>query len=151
MRPGKLCVWYYSLVCSILLDAPFLQNYRGRGLEDYVLGAALAVVHYKMGQLEEAQDLYARAYDIQVRPVLSSCTKRLPTSTFLAKALQSLQRVTCAWSACVGDTAGAHASRCGDNHGQHSRPAQGHVQVRRGGDCLSDGSCLTQHRMLPTV
>jgi len=31
-----------------------------------VLCAALAVVHYKLGQLEKAQDLYARAYDIQV-------------------------------------------------------------------------------------
>jgi hypothetical protein len=30
--------------------------------------AALAVVHYKLGQLEDAQDLYARAYDIQVPP-----------------------------------------------------------------------------------
>lgn len=29
--------------------------------------AALAVVHYKLGELEQSQDLYARAYDIQVR------------------------------------------------------------------------------------
>lgn len=28
--------------------------------------AALAVVHYKLGELEQSQDLYARAYDIQV-------------------------------------------------------------------------------------
>ena len=27
--------------------------------------AALAVVHYKLGELEHSQDLYARAYDIQ--------------------------------------------------------------------------------------
>ena len=27
---------------------------------------ALAVVHYKLGELEQSQDLYARAYDIQV-------------------------------------------------------------------------------------
>ena len=31
------------------------------------LCAALAVVHYKLGELEQSQDLYARAYDIQVR------------------------------------------------------------------------------------
>ena len=29
--------------------------------------AALAVVYYKLGELEQSQDLYARAYDIQVR------------------------------------------------------------------------------------
>lgn len=34
------------------------------------MGAALAVVHYKLGQLEVAQDLYARAYDIQVSVLL---------------------------------------------------------------------------------
>ena len=28
--------------------------------------AALAVVYYKLGELEQSQDLYARAYDIQV-------------------------------------------------------------------------------------
>ena len=28
--------------------------------------AALAVVHYKLAELEQSQDLYARAYDIQV-------------------------------------------------------------------------------------
>ena len=31
--------------------------------------AASAVVHYKLGQLEQSQDHYARAYDIQARPV----------------------------------------------------------------------------------
>jgi hypothetical protein len=28
--------------------------------------AALAIVKYKLGELEDSQDLYARAYDIQV-------------------------------------------------------------------------------------
>jgi hypothetical protein len=36
--------------------------------------AALAVVHYKLGELEQSQDLYARAYDIQVWYMSSICS-----------------------------------------------------------------------------
>ena len=40
------------------------------------LHAALAVVHYKLEELEQSQDLYARAYDIQVSlRALKVCTQ----------------------------------------------------------------------------
>ena len=39
-----------------------------RARKGFLLCAALAVVHYKLGELEQSQDLYARAYDIQVAP-----------------------------------------------------------------------------------
>lgn len=45
-----------------------------------MLGAALAVVHYKVGQLEEAQDLYARAYDIQVHRCQTSANCFIPSA-----------------------------------------------------------------------
>lgn len=35
--------------------------------------AALAVMHYRNGRLEEAQDMYARAYETQVGPCLTAC------------------------------------------------------------------------------
>ena len=44
-----------------------------------MLGAALAVVHYKVGRLEEAQDLYARAYDIQVCRRQTNANKQHPS------------------------------------------------------------------------
>lgn len=47
--------------------------------EEGRLCAALAVVHYKLGELEQSQDLYARAYDIQVR----MCSVNGPTSVLI--------------------------------------------------------------------
>ena len=66
-----------------------------------MLRAALAVVHYKLGRLEEAQDLYARAYDIQVRRRQTTANKQHPSlSSLHAKpyklALVVMQFISCA-------------------------------------------------------
>lgn len=50
-----------------------------------LLCAALAVVHYKLGELEQSQDLYARAYDIQVLAHGCCCAHMAPVS-YLAEA-----------------------------------------------------------------
>lgn len=43
-----------------------------------MLAAALAVMHYRTGQLEKAQDVYARAFETQVRLRYSQDQKCLP-------------------------------------------------------------------------
>ena len=57
----------------------------------YAFNAALAVVHYKLNQLEDSQDLYARAYDIQA----SHCSLQPRTlkKAFLPLVLPNLQLV----------------------------------------------------------
>ncbi len=42
-------------------------------------------------------------------------------------------------SMCTGDAAGPHTPGSGDNNGQYGRPAQSHVQIRRGRDGLPHG------------
>lgn len=46
--------------------------------ETRVLAAALAVMHYRTGQLEKAQDMYARAFETQVRLHSSQDQTSLP-------------------------------------------------------------------------